>query len=199
MAVHIFLSSEENYEICVRRGIVGLPEPPDNGAYKDNTFDAMLSRLSMIRENDYILIYIIGKKELRGVWKADGNPFYDETLVWKDRIYPFRCRLKVSEYCFERPLSLNDVNDLRNSNRLWSWSMQRASGTNAMFSISDCEFSIIINEFLKINPFTQNVWRILEPCSYHKDNLIEKVHSDKSKLKYEKILLIDEEYDDNII
>lgn len=184
MAVHIFLTNEENFEICTRKGLVGLPEPND-GKSKNNVFDAMLSRLSMIRENDFILMYITGSKELRGVWKADGVPFYDETQVWFDRIYPFRCKIKTSEYCFEKSLLLNDITDLRNNNKIWTWAFQRASGTNAMFSISNQEFEIIVNEFLKINPFSQNTWRIIEPYPYHQSNILDNVHIENNKLKYE--------------
>lgn len=184
MSVHIFMSSEENYDICIRRGLVGLPEAKESRSH-DNIFDAMLSRLAMIKENDYILMYVIGCKELRGVWKADGNPFYDESKVWDDRLYPFRCRIKISEYCFKNPLMLNDINDLRNNNIIWTWALQRATGTNAMFSISDHEFELLVNEFLKINPFSQNIWRIVEPYPFHDSNILDKVHSDNGKLKYE--------------
>ena len=96
MAVDIFLTTDINHQISIRKGLVGIPEPND-GRNKNNIFDAMVSRLSMIKEDDYILMYITGSKELRGVWKADGTPFYDETPVWNDRIYPFRCRIKTSE------------------------------------------------------------------------------------------------------
>lgn len=40
-------------------------------------------------------MYITGLKELRGVWKADGAPFYDTDPVWADRLYPFRCTIKI--------------------------------------------------------------------------------------------------------
>lgn len=175
---------EDNFEICARKGLVGIPEPK-SGRNENSVFDAMLSRLSMIRENDYILMYIIGTKELRGVWKADSAPFYDTVPVWTDRLYPFRCRIKISEYCFDKALLLNDITDLRNNNRIWTWSLQRATGTNAMFSISNHEFEILINEFLKINPFSQNTWRIVEPYPYHDSNFIEQVHTKNSQLKYE--------------
>ena len=184
MAVHIFVTSEENYEICIRRGVVGIPEPKE-GKQHDNVFEGMLSRLSMIRENDYILMYIARSKELRGVWRADGAPFYDETQIWEDRLYPFRCRIKISEYCFDKALFLNDINDLRNNNKIWTWALERPSGSNAMFSISENEFEIIVNEFLKINPFSQNIWRIVEPYPYHTSNIIDNVRTEKNQLKYE--------------
>lgn len=184
MPAHIFLTNEENFKICSTHGLVGIPEPSE-GRGKDNIFDAMLSRLAMINENDYILMYITKSKELRGVWQADGAPFYDETPVWQDRLYPFRCRIKTSNYCFDKSLFLNDINDLKNNNKIWTWALQRPTGTNAVFSISDREFEIIKNEFLKINPFSQNIWRINEPYPYHVPNIIEHIHTATGRLKYE--------------
>lgn len=178
------MASEENYDICIKHGLVGLPEAKESKSH-DNIFDVMLSRLAMIKENDYILMYVIGSKELRGVWQADGTPFYDESKVWEDRVYPFRCRIKTSEFCFENALLLNDINDLRNNNKIWTWALQRSTGTNAMFSISNREFDVIITEYLKINPFSQNIWRIVEPYPFHDSNILEKVHTDNEKLKYE--------------
>lgn len=88
MATHIFTVSENNYQICINRGLVAIPEAKD-GRGHDNVNDGLISRLMSIRENDYILLYVIGSKELRGVWQADGLPFFDITPVWEDRTYPF--------------------------------------------------------------------------------------------------------------
>lgn len=57
---------EGNFEICTGRGLVGIPKP-NEVRNQNSVFDAMLSRLSMIRKDDYILMYITGLKELRGV------------------------------------------------------------------------------------------------------------------------------------
>ena len=101
MAVHIFTVNEDNYKICIQRGIVGLPEPKQSRS-ESNIFDGLLSRIACIKEDDYILMYVIGEKELRGVWQADGSPFYDETAIWPGKIYPFRCKIKCTEYNFRR-------------------------------------------------------------------------------------------------
>lgn len=184
MAVHIFTVSEENYDICINRGLVGLPEPKE-GRSQDNVFDGLLSRLACVRENDYILMYVIGSKELRGVWQADGSPFYDETLVWDDRVYPFRCRIKTSEFYFDKPLKLNDINDMRNNGKIWTWALQRSSGSNSMFSISNYEFEIIVLEYLKINPFSMNSRKIENPYPYRESNILSSVHTNNQALKYE--------------
>lgn len=182
--VHIFVVNEENYQICIKKGLVAIPEPKETKS-KANVQDGLISRIICIKENDYILMYVIGKKELRGVWKADGNAFYDTAEVWNDRLYPYRCRIKVSEFCFSNSLKLNDINDWRNQGKIWTWALQRSSGQNAMFSISNSEFDILIQEFIKINPFSQNQWRILEPYPYQSSNLLERIHSSKDKLQYE--------------
>lgn len=189
MSVHIFTADEENYNICIKKGLVGLPEPKESSKY-NNVYDSLLSRLAVIKENDYILIYVIGKKELRGVWQAEGKPFYDETKVWNDRIYPFRCKIKCTEFSFERSLSLNDINDLRNNGKIWTWALQRATGTNVMFSISNQEFEILLDEFIKINPFSINKSIIPEPYPFHESDIINKIHTEKGFPKYEASLMV---------
>lgn len=184
MAVHIFSVDENNYKICVKRGLVGLPEPRESRS-QNNIFDGLLSRLAAIRDDDYILMYVIGTKELRGLWQADGRPFYDDTPIWQDRIYPFRCKIKYASYNFEHALRLNDINDLRNTGKLWTWALQRASGTNAMFSISNNEFEVLLNEYMKINPFTLRKGIIKEPYPFREYNLLDYVHMEKENPQYE--------------
>ncbi len=184
MAVHIFTLTEDNYKICVQKGIVGIPEPKDSRMH-DNVFDGLLSRMACIKENDYILMYIINKKELRGVWQAEGMPYYDEEQIWNDRVYPFRCKIKCSKYDFQKPLNLNDINDLRNNGKIWTWALQRPSGSNSMFSISNTEFNILLNEFMKINPFSLGKSIIPQPSPFHENNIINMLHTEKDKLKYE--------------
>lgn len=188
MAVHIFSVTEENYKICTQRGLVGLPEPKE-GRSRDNIFDGLLSRMTAIRDSDHILLYIIGTKELRGLWQAEGRAFYEESTVWPDRIYPFRCKIKTAPYHFERALKLNDINDLRNSGKIWTWALQRATGSNAMFSISDNEFNILLREYMKINPFTMSKDIVREPYPFREYNLREYIHTEKGEPQYEYSLM----------
>ena len=127
-----------------------------------------------IKEDDYVLMYIVKTKSLRGVWQVEGRPFYDESPVWQDRLYPFRCRIKWSKYNFQNALKLDDINDLRNVGKIWTWALERSTGTNSMFSISNGEF--LLTEFMKINPFTAQKGRILRPYPYHDFNIMSKLH-----------------------
>ena len=170
MAVHIFTVSEENYKVCVEKGIVALPEAKE-GPRHDNVVDGLLSRLAGIKENDYVLMYVIKSKSLRGVWQVDGCPFYEKTTIWQDRVYPFRCRIKWSQYNFKNELKLDDINDLRNMGKIWTWALERSTGSNSMFSISNGEFDVLLKEFMKINPFTGQKGIIMQPYPYRQFNI----------------------------
>lgn len=121
MSVHIFQFNEKNYQIGITKALVGLPDPKSDGQNANSVFDSLLSKLAVIKENDYILMYVIGVQELRGVWQAVGKPFYNESQVWPDKNYPFRCNIKYSEYSFENPLKLKRINDLINSGKILTW------------------------------------------------------------------------------
>ena len=111
-----------------------------------------------IRHEDFILFYLIGKKELRGVFKAIEGPFFDDKQVWdfteKEQLYPFRIRFNNSYYSFEKPIMLSDIYDLRDNGKIWTFSLKRPASpaTNAMFSISNHEFEELLNLYLKFNP-----------------------------------------------
>ena len=186
MPAHVFVLDEGNYEICIRRGLVGLPSAGADARNKDSTNDALLSRLLLIREGDYVLFYVTGKKELRGVWRAIGQAFYDETEIWAEKTYPFRFRLESTEFSFESPLKLKDIHDLRNAGRLWTFALQRASGSNAMFAISNAEFDAVLQEFLKVNPFTTKKNVVLEPYPVKPANALQEIHFlNETKPRYE--------------
>jgi hypothetical protein len=190
MPAHVFVLDDNNYNICIRRGLVGLPGASEDSRNEHSTNDALLSRMAIVREEDYILFYVTGLKELRGIWKAVGHSFYDNTVVWPDKIYPYRHRIESTEFSFGTPLKLNDIFDLRNSGKIWTFSLNRASGTNAMFSISNSEFDVLLQEYLKINPFTINRNVIMEPYPVKPANLFEKIHKDDSGYpRYESSLM----------
>ena len=176
MPAHVFVLNDTNYSICTCRGIVGLPEATPGSKTEQSTNDALISRLAIVKEGDYILFYVTGVKELRGIWRAVGSPFYDQTSVWDEKIYPYRFRIESTEYGFKKPLRLNDIYDLRNSGKIWTFALNRASGANAMFSISNFELDILLKEYLKINPFTINRNVVMEPYPVKAANLFEQVH-----------------------
>ena len=56
MPAHIFVMDRSNYDICLRRGVVGIPSAREGSRAKDSTNNALISRLCIVKESDYILI-----------------------------------------------------------------------------------------------------------------------------------------------
>ena len=190
MPAHIFVLNEENYEVCIRKGLVGLPEAKTDSRNEKSVDDALISRLSIVSDGDFVLFYIIGFKELRGIWQASGEAFYDESPVWKDKVYPFRFRLTNTKFNFEKSLRLHDIYDLQNIGKIWTFALNRASGSNAMFSISNSEFEVLLQEYLKINPFTIKKKIIMEPYPVKPANLLDHIHkADNGEPCYEASLM----------
>lgn len=190
MPAHIFVLDDINYKTCIKKGLVGLPEARADSKNQKSVNDALLSRLAIMKDGDYVLFYITGLKELRGIWKAEGDAFFDESTVWEDKKYPFRFRLRSTEFNFENPLRLHDIYDLQNMGKIWTFALNRASGTNAMFSISDGEFQILLQEYLKVNPFTIRKNIIMEPYPVKPANLWKQIHrTNDGKPCYEATLM----------
>ncbi len=195
MAVHIFAVTEQNYQICVQRGLVAVPYLD---SYRGDTKDALLSRFAGIKEDDYVLMYVTKPAmQIRGVWQVEGAPFYDTTPVWPQRIddktqethlYPLRCRIKWSN-TFSKYLSRNDIFDLQSTGKLWTWAFERATGTNSLFSISNAEFQVLLKEFRKLNPFSSTKGIILQPYPYHTPDICQYLHYKNGNPWYEYTLM----------
>ena len=168
MAVHIFVLNEENYKKCILNGVAAIPD-----GNKANTMDALISRMALIREGDHVLFYITGKKELRGVFKAQSRPFYDTQKVWpqEEQLYPLRIRIDNSKYVFPTPIRLSDIYDLRDTGKIWTFTLKRFMTTNVMFSISDQEFGELLNLYLKLNPIYSKPKPIQQPYPYREPDL----------------------------
>src|SRR5438552_3340843 len=128
MAVHIFVADEDNFNCCIRHGLAAIPagkEPHIN--------DELISRMAAVRSGDRLLFYVKSKKEIRGVYKAVGEAFYEDNLLIpafpEGKSYPFRVRMDTWDYVFQQALSLSDMFDLRDMGRLWTFGLSRPSGT----------------------------------------------------------------------
>lgn len=185
LPAHIFVCDRNNYEICRERGLTAVPSAT-SGRNESNINDQLISRMSMIKENDYVMFYITQENILTGVIKVDGTPFYDDSTVWPDKVYPYRIRLYGTEMNFSVPLHLHDIYDLQNVGKIWSFALKRASGVNAMLSVSNDQFDILVGELSKINPFSKT--RQIIPRPYHviENDLLSRIHKDsEGQLKYE--------------
>lgn len=192
MAVHVFVVDEENYKICIKRGLAAIPD-----CDKANTMDGLISRMAMIQKGDYVLFYVTLKKELRGIYKVLDCPFFDTTEVWpineEHQVYPLRIRIENSRYVFPCPIRLSDVYDLKDNGKIWTFTLKRPAfgSRNVMFSISNQEFEELFNLYLRLNPIYGEPKQIEEPYKYFTPNLQNYLSIDKDifELKYEYTLM----------
>ena len=59
---------------------------------------------------------------------------------------------------------------------IWTWALQRATGANAMCSVSDKEVEVRLAEYMEINPFTMSREIIPEPYPCYEYNLMNYIH-----------------------
>ncbi len=189
MPVHIFVTSEDNFHVCIRHGLAAVP-----GGSKPDITNQLASRMAMIRPRDKILFYMTGKKEIHGVYRAIDRPFFDDTSIWSipenGQTYPLRVRIEGSESFFRCPVLLSDIYDLRDNGLIWTFSLERPSGTsNSLFAISEREFEEILRLFLKVNHVYEPAPHIVEPYRHIEPNLLSQLSYDEAGLpRYESTL-----------
>ena len=186
MPAHVFVTDRKNYDVCMRRGVVGIPCASPGSRNEAATNDALISRMSAVRDGDYIFFYVTSENALYGIWKIDGAPFYDADPIWDNSVYPYRTRFTNTQYNYHAPLKLHDILDMQNEGKIWNFALKRASGSNAMFSLSDQEYYTLQLEYSKINPFSQQKQPILEPYPVRMSSLLKRIHLDGAgQIKYE--------------
>lgn len=52
MPAHIFVSDRKNFDICMHRGVVGIPSASPESRNRDATNDALISRMCGVKDND---------------------------------------------------------------------------------------------------------------------------------------------------
>ena len=58
MPAHVFVSDRENFDICLQHGVVGIPSAAPGSRQQFATDDALISRMCIVRPDDFIFFYI---------------------------------------------------------------------------------------------------------------------------------------------
>lgn len=189
MPVHIFQVDEINFEICRKHGLAGI-----FAAKNGPTNDTLISHLALMRIGDPVLFYVgkakekkqKSKKELYGVWRVVSEPFYDTTPVWKDKVYPYRIQVEEMDgSVFQVPIHLSDIYHLRDTGKIWTFSLMRNQSVNAVFSMTDQEYQAIYDEFVKVNPDGPDAEYLTEPYRENGTPLLAQLHYQDSIPQYE--------------
>ncbi|MGQ4894455.1 MAG: EVE domain-containing protein [Candidatus Njordarchaeia archaeon] len=121
----LFITSPENFDICVRYGLWGV-----------NTFKRMIKEVKI---GDLAFFYLKGKFVFVGPFMVISNVFEDETQIWPDKLYPLRIRIKP--YGDYKIVNIREIlENLRfiDDRRKWGAYLQ-----GEMKNLSKSDFSVI--------------------------------------------------------
>lgn len=185
MSYHILLSTKENFEVCIKKGVYGAVEsslPRVNAE--------IISCTVGVKPGDLIFFYV-KNKGIYGLWRVTTPPFYDEKQIWPDssQIYPFRFCFEPIIRKFIKPVSLSDILDLRDKGKIWTFDLGSLTRKN-QYTITTDEGKEIIRLLLRNNPIFLPAEKIESPYKPQKFTPIQlSLECDnRGKIKYEGIL-----------
>ena len=83
----------------------------DAGATVSGFRERRWKTVQRIKPGDYFLCYLTGVSRFIGVLEATSEPYWDETPIWKDEVFP--CRLKVEAIATLAPYTAVPIFDLK--------------------------------------------------------------------------------------
>lgn len=182
MGAHIFLVSEDNFEVCVRRGVYGCVMP----TVEWNRAEIIAGVLS-IQPGDLVFFYV-KNKGVYGLWKVIGEPYFDETKVWANdqQLFPFRFSFAPAVGSFLKPVVLSDVLDLHDKGRVWTFDLNPVQQKN-QYKVTMNEAQELLRLLLRNNPIQQSLSPILEPYVplTHQRINVELTSDQNGRIRYE--------------
>jgi predicted RNA-binding protein len=150
MSAHILLASEENFRVCVQRGVYGCVKP----STERNKAEIIAGILS-IQPGDLAFFYV-KNQGIHGLWKVVSEPYFDETRIWSDeqQAFPYRISLEPAVGHFPRPVSLIDVLDLHDKGEIWTFDLSPVQRKN-QYKITMAEARGLLRLLLRNNPVRQ--------------------------------------------
>ena len=150
MSAHIFLVGEDNFEVCISRGIYGCVMPATEH-YRAEIVAGVLG----IQRGDLVFFYV-KNRGIYGLWKVIDEPYFDEVKVWDDNqhIFPYRFRFEPTVGHLSKPVSLSDVLDLRDKGRVWTFDLNPVQQKN-QYKITVDEARELLRLLLRNNPIRQ--------------------------------------------
>ena len=147
----------------------------------------IIAGILSIEPGDLIFFYV-KNKGVYGLWKAVGNPYYDETKIWlKDnQLYPYRVSFEPAIAYFPEPVLLNDILDLHDKGIIWTFDLNPVLQKN-QYKITMDEARDLLRLLLRNNPIRLPLRVASNPYlpSYRQPIEIDYSGSQSIKFKYE--------------
>lgn len=189
MGYHIFLTGQDNFEICVNRGVYGGIH--NVGSVKSEQMNSeIISSFCGIRPGDFVFFYVknIG---IYGLWKITREPFYDEKDIWHNpkQLYPYRVCFEPVIRRFDRAVALSDILDLRDKGKIWTFDLGIMM-KKSHYIITTEEGKEVIRLLLRNNPIYKPPYKLQNPYSPFREQALPlSLECDnKGRIRYEGFL-----------
>jgi len=127
----IVITTPQNYKICLASGLWGV--------------NRQTRTIQDVRKGDIITFYIAGAKQFSGVYRAVGEPFFQRTPLWPDKLYPWRVRIEpLSQVGRVDATEIKDKLPLIGNSGHWGTFLQ-----GEMKRASTADFRVLIDEMKK--------------------------------------------------
>jgi len=162
MGYHIFLAKQDNFKVCVEKGIYGGIR--STGTPKSQQMNSeVVSSFAGVKIGDFVFFYVknVG---IYGLWKVTTEAFYDDTKIWNDpvQLFPYRVCFEPAVREFRRPVALSDMLDLRDKGKIWTFDLATFT-KKSHHPITTDEGKEIIRLLLRNNPIHSVVKPLAAP------------------------------------
>lgn len=162
MGYHVFLVGEENFDVCVKRGVYGGIHSSSSSKSKQMNSE-VIAGFAGIKVGDFVFFYV-KNKGIYGLWRVVLGPFYDETPIWSDttQLYPYRVCFEPIVRKFSKPVVMNDILDLKDKGRIWTFDLGAVT-KKSHHPITTAEGKELIRLLLRNNPIYAEPEAIPQP------------------------------------
>jgi hypothetical protein len=158
VGAHVFLVGEDNFEVCISRGVYGCVMPGTEHSKAE-----VVAGILSIQLGDLVLFYV-KNQGIYGLWKVSEEPYFDQSKVWAhhDQMFPYRFSFEATIGHLATPVSLSDVLDLRDKGRIWTFDLSPVQQKN-QYKITMDEARELLRLLLRNNPIRQPPRPIPDP------------------------------------
>ncbi len=152
MGAHIFVVSEQNFEKSLDNGVHAIgPENLESPRRRSQNAE-MIAGMESIKSGDFVFFYVTNRG-VHGLWKANSQAFLDEQIdIWGEPgRYPYAVTFEPVMRAFHKPIALNDIHDLRDRGRIWTFDLGTMARKNH-HGITTEEARELVRLLLRNNP-----------------------------------------------
>jgi hypothetical protein len=123
MGCHIFLVGENNFNVCIGRGVYGGIHSKGS-AKSEQVNSEVIASFAGIKAGDFVFFYV-KNRGIYGLWRITRESFYDTTPIWNDpaQLYPYRVCFEPTVRKFFNSIAMSDVLDLKDKGKIWTFDL----------------------------------------------------------------------------